>query len=231
MEALSVLSLCDWYPSLFLPQNPQKSLRRSISVFLQILAMITIKVYACERCHSPCLQAAGWTTRLNLCYPVSEPHPTHPHTPQSLHYPCRLLLNRCVLVSQLLKHTQVFVIIHTVLKCQLLNHSLDVWEPLYLFILTYHFSLYGSVNVQSFPLHLLYTTFRVHQSMNPWCCSSLNGWPTAGSPSTMIETCSLMKGRPAERAGMLTNDLRSDAAAGRGACGARDACWKLWIYR
>lgn len=71
-------SLCDWYPSLFLPQNPQKSLRRSISVFLQILAMITIKVYACERCHSPCLQAAGWITRLNLCYPVSEPHPTHP---------------------------------------------------------------------------------------------------------------------------------------------------------
>lgn len=69
----------------------------------------------------------------------------------SLHYPCHLLLHRCFLLSQVFKHTGVFVIIHTVLKCQLLNHSLDVLESPYLFILTYHFSLYGSVNVQSFP--------------------------------------------------------------------------------
>lgn len=28
---------------------------------------------------------------------------------------------------------------------------------------------------------------------------------------------------------MLTNDLYCDAAAGQGACGERDACWKLEI--
>lgn len=55
----------------------------------------------------------------------------------------------CVAMFQL---SQLYVIIHTVLKCQLLKLSLHVLKLLYLFILTYHFSFYGSVNLQSLPL-------------------------------------------------------------------------------
>lgn len=41
-----------------------------------------------------------------------------------------------------------------------------------------------------------------------------------------------MKGRPIERGNMLTNDLRSDAAAaGQGACGERDASRELRVQR
>ncbi len=130
-----------------------------------------------------CLQTTGWITRMNLCYPASKLTPSH-------------LTILHVFLFQLILH--FLVVIHVIPKC-LLNLSLHVLKLPYLFIPTYRFSLYVSVNLQSLPF--IYCVPHSHPSVHESVVLFPIRWLAhCRIPLYQIETWSLMKGHPIERA-------------------------------
>lgn len=142
MEALSVFSL--WLiPLSAFHHKALRSLREEAYLCFLWSRPRSLSKCMCEsvRCHSPSLQTTGWITREDLCYSASKLTPSQLSI---IHYPCNSLL-------RLHLHLHFSVIIHIVRKPHLLNLSLNVLKLPYLFIPTYHFSLYVSVDLQSLP--------------------------------------------------------------------------------